>query len=397
MVSKLIVFFALFAVMASSCSEPDKAESAAKDPVRAHSEAIQSATVSDSFEAPGTVRARTTTVLSSRVSGQIELLAVREGDRVRQGQVVAEIENREAAARLRRVRAAVVEAQRSLDEVEGGIRGAEAAVRAAEANRDLALATRKRYDVLRDRRSVSPQEYDEVDARYKAAVQQTEQAQEGLSAAKARRLQALARIEQAEAETESATLALGYSRIVSPIEGIVTSRPAEPGMLAVPGLPILTIEDTRTYQLEVAVEESRLTAIRPGQNARIEIASLGSAAIEGRVSEIASSSDPASRTYIVKLQLMNFAGERTLRSGLFGRAIFTTGSRQALVVPQSALVHRGQLDGVYIVADDVAVFRIVKTGKPYEQGVEILSGLTPGTRFLTAPSAEVSDGVRIAP
>jgi len=397
-VRKFTVFITLLGFVASSCSEPGKEKAAEKHPpVPAHSEEISFTAVFDSFTAPGNIRARTTTVLSSRVAGQIERLAVREGDRVRQGQVVVEIENRESAAQLRRAQAGVVEAQRALDEAEGGIRGAEVGVRAAETNRDLALATRKRYDVLRDRRSISPQEYDEVDTRYKAAAQEIDRAQEGLSAAKSRRLQVLARIEQADAQVESASTAQAYSRIVSPIDGIVTSRAAEPGMQATPGLPILTIEDTRTYQLEAAVEESRVAAIRLGQSVRVEIDALGSAAIDGRVSEIAPSSDPGARTYTVKLQLKESPGDRALRSGLFGRATFTMGTRQALVVPQSALARHGQLEGVYIVADNVAKFRIVKTGKAYEEGIEILSGLTPGTRILTAPPSGVSDGAQITP
>jgi membrane fusion protein, multidrug efflux system len=396
-IRKLTVFLALLGLVAS-CSEPEKVKTAEKQPpVQAHSEEISFTDVLESFKAPGNIRARTTTVLSSRVAGQVEHLLVREGDRVRQGQVVIEIENRESAAQLRRAQAAVVEAQRALDEAEGGIRGAEVAVRAAETARDLALATRKRYDVLRERRSISPQEYDEVDTRYRAAAQEIERAQEGLSASKARRLQVLARIEQAEAQVESVSTVQGYSRIVSPIDGVVTSRVAEPGMQVSPGLPILTIEDTRTYQLEVAVEESRAGTIRLGQSVRVEIDAPGSAAIEGRVSEIAPSSDPGTRTYTVKLQLKQSPDDRALRSGLFGRAIFTTGTGQALVVPQSALARHGQLEGVYIVADNVAIFRIVKTGKAYEQGIEILSGLTPGTRILTAPPSGISDGARITP
>jgi multidrug efflux system membrane fusion protein len=382
-------------MMVVSCSDPEKETPTEKPPVHAHTEVIQLSTISGSFQALGTVRARTSTVLSSRAVGQIVSLTVREGDYVRQGQVVAEIENREAGAQLRRARAAVVEAQRGLEEAEGGIRGAEAAVRAAETNRDLALATRNRYDFLRERRSLSPQEYDEVDARYKAAAQDTERAREALASAKARRLQVLARIEQAEAETEAAGAALEYSRIVSPIDGIATGRTAEPGMLATPGLPLLAVEDPRTYELEVAVEESRAAAVRLGQSVRIEIDALGGAAMDARVREIAPSSDPATRTYAVTLQLPGSRGDRTLRSGLFGRAFFPAGSLQVLLVPQSALIRRGQLEGLYIVADDIAVFRLVKTGKPYEQGVEILSGLAPGTRIVRVPPPEISDGVQI--
>src|SRR5687767_3080550 len=102
------MFLALLGLVAS-CSEPEKVKTAEKQPpFRAHSEEISFTAVLESFTAPGNIRARTTTVLSSRVAGQIERLLVREGDRVRQGQVVVEIENRESATQLRRAQAAAV-------------------------------------------------------------------------------------------------------------------------------------------------------------------------------------------------------------------------------------------------------------------------------------------------
>ncbi len=363
--------------------------------IHARTAVVQPVTVTDTFQVPGTIKAGTQTVLSSKVVGQIVLLPVREGDRVRRGDPMVEIEGRDIAAQLRRAQAGEAEARRALDEAEGAIRGAEAALRGAEAGRDLALATRKRYEVLRERRSISAQEFDEVETRYKATLSEADRARETLAGSQARRSQTLARIEQAEAEVEAARAASGYLRIASPIDGIVTARKAEPGMLATPGMPLLVIDDDSTYRLETTVEESRVASVLPGQSARVEIDAL-QAAIDARVSEIVPASDPATRTYTVKLDLaLTPAIRRNLYSGFFGRALFRAGERQALVVPESALVRRGQLTGVYVVRDETATLRLVKTGKRHDAGIEILSGLNPGTRIVVAAPGDLSDGVRI--
>jgi multidrug efflux pump subunit AcrA (membrane-fusion protein) len=383
-------------LLSASCGSSPQVNAGDKPSVRAHTQIIQYSTVSDRFQAPGTIRARVTTVLSSRIFGQITSLSVREGDRVRQGQVVAAIDSRDAAAQLRRAQAAAAEVQHGLEEASGSIRAAEAAFHAAEANRDLAGATQKRYELLRERRSVSPQEYEEIETKYKAADLETKRLQESLGAAKARRLQLSARMEQAEAEVVAAQVAFEYSRIVAPIDGVVTARHAETGMLAAPGTQLLTLEDHRTYQLEVAVEESRAARIAVGQRAWIEIDALENRAIDGKVREIVPYSDPATRTYTVKLEITTpLLRDRTVRSGFFGRAFFAGGERQALVIPESAVIRRGQLEGVYIVQNDVALFRLVKTGKRYDQGIEVISGLAPDARIVTAPGGEISDGMRI--
>jgi multidrug efflux pump subunit AcrA (membrane-fusion protein) len=378
-----------------SCTRSSPPENKAKPAIQADTEIIQLTNIPDIFEAPGTVRARTQTVLSSKVIGQITSLPVREGDRVRQDQVLVEIEGQDISARLRRAQAGETEARRALEEVDGAIRAAEAGVHAAEVNRDLAQTTQRRYEVLRERQSVSPQEFDEVEARFKAAASDAERARETLAATRARRSQVLARIEQALAEVEAARAALGYLRITSPIDGVVTARQAEPGMLATPGMPLLAVEDDRSYELESIVEEARAATVGIGQRARIQIDALA-ATVDGRVIEIVPAADPATRTYTVKLSLaLAPAIRRALHSGFFGRASFSTGDRQAVTIPESALVRRGQLAGVYAVQNGVAYLRLVKTGKPFEKRIEILSGLSPGIRILTAPPAEMRDGVKI--
>lgn len=391
----VVTAVAALSVLAVSCTDATQATVDHRPRVQAHTQTLRLTTVTDDFQAPGTIRAKTQTVLSSKVVGQITALPVREGDRVRKGEVLVEIEGRDASAQLRRAQAAETEARKALDEVDGAVRAADAGLHAAEANRDLALATRKRYDILRERRSVSPQEFEEVDTRYKAAASDAERAQQNLVATQAKRAQVLARIEQAEAEVEAAHVALGYLKITSPIDGVVTAKKAEPGMLASPGMALLAIDDDSNYQLESIVAESHVAGVKVGQNVRVEIDAVAKT-VEAKVREIVPASDPATRTYIVKLDLTLPPPIRgNVRSGFYGRASFPAGERQALIIPESALVDRGQLTGVYVVRNNVASLRLVKTGKRYDMGIEILSGLSPDTRIVIAPHSEISDGVEI--
>jgi multidrug efflux pump subunit AcrA (membrane-fusion protein) len=167
-------------------------------------------------------------------------------------------------------------------------------------------------------------------------------------------------------------------------------------MLAAPGTPLLAIEDDRTYQLEVAVDESRISNVRIGQMARLEIDALG-AALDGRVVEIGPASDPATRTYTVKLDFTPAVSNKhgAIRSGFFGKALFPDADRKALLVPESAVIQRGQLFGVFLVQNDVCVFRLVKTGKHDGDRVEILAGLEAGARIVVTPGSGIFDGVKI--
>jgi RND family efflux transporter MFP subunit len=378
-----------------SCTSPEHPKNETNRSVRAQTEVVQLTSIRDYFQAPGTVRAKTQTTLASKVMGQVTSVAVREGEAVRQGELLVEIEGQDTAAQLRKAQGGQAEANRSLEEAEAAIRASEAAVTTAQANQDLAQTTRKRFEMLLERHSVSPQEFDEVDSRYKAAASETNRAKESLKTAQARRLEAVARIEQAQAEVDAARVTVGYLKISSPLTGIVTARQVEPGMLATPGMPLITIEDDRTYQLHAFVEESRIGSIRKDEHVRVQIDGLDQQ-LASRVDEVVPASDPSSRTYTVKLALVVPAEVRgRFHSGFFGRALVPEEGRQALLIPEAAIVQRGQLTGLYVVQNNRALLRLVKTGKRYEAGIEVLSGLNPGILIVSKPGPDVSDGVTI--
>ena len=378
-----------------SCSK--KTETSQQMPIveGAKMETVQPTSIDDYYEAVGTVRARNSSVIAARIMGSVVALHVREGDTVRAGQTLVEIESREAAIQVQKTQAGVREATDALDEVDRNIRAAESAREAARANEKLANTTFNRYQTLFARRSVSPQEFDEVRSKLEVASAEREIADRLLQAAKARQKQVLARIDQAKADVSSARVYVGYAKLTSPINGIVVSKQTDVGHLATPGTPLLTIENNSRYQLEVSVEESRLGTIHPGDQAQLEIDALGDKELSGSVEEIVPAADPNSRSYIVKLSVPNVAGAQ-LRSGLYGKARFISGQRQALAIPRTAISHRGQLTGVFIVDQSgLARLRLIKIGRAFGERVEILSGLNAGEEVLIEGPPTIQDGTRV--
>ncbi len=363
---KLLTVVAI--LLLAGCSKGEgPAPQAASTPSKGPTEVVRIAPVDQIYEAAGTVRARNVAILSARVPGSITAVRVKAGDRVSRGQVLLTLESAELDAQVSRAQAGLAVAQ-------GGITESERDVAAAEANARLAAATYSRYRDLQAKKSISPQEFDEVEAR-----QRTAQAQ--LEMSRARRQQALARLEQAQAEGRATRTVHSYASIAAPFAGVVSERKADPGTVAWPGMPLLTVEEDDQFRLEVELAESKASAVRIGDSARI---SLDSQAAEfvARVSEIEPASDPLSRTVLVKLALPKASG---LRSGAYGRARFTLGRRDALTVPASAVERRGQLASVMVEEGGALRRRLITTGVETSGRVEVLSGLTAGEKVAVRP------------
>jgi RND family efflux transporter MFP subunit len=379
----------------SAVSEAPAAEQAAAAPV-VRVERLELSSVGEGYEAVGSIRSRTTSTVSSKIVGAVTAVQVQEGDKVRSGQVLMELDDREVQSQLQKARAGLREAEDALDEVEQGAQGAQAALQVAEANRELAEATYNRYSTLRERNAVSPQEFDEVHARFKVAAAEENRAREMANSFRSRRRQVLARIDQARADVKSAENYASDARIEAPFDGIVTAKHADVGTMASPGVPLLTLEDDRRYRFEAVVEESRVGRIRAGDRAEVRVDAVADQPLEGKVAEIVPTSDPASRSVVVKIDLAQASEGIGLRSGFFGRASFSVGERQALLVPRAALVQRGQLVGVYVLdRGGIARLRLIKTGKDHAERVEVLSGLEAGDAVVVEGAGTLSDGTRV--
>ena len=326
---------------------------------------VQRADVPDLLEAVGTVRAAQTSQLASQMAGSIVEIRVHEGDRVRRGQVLAVVDDAQPRAALDQATAVENAAGQEL----------------AASDSDLALAqsTLQRYQNLYDKKSVSPQEFDEVKARYQAAVAHRDRTQAGQA--------------QAKAALAQAHTSFSYTRIVAPFDGVITEKKADPGTLASPGIPIFVIEGMGHYRLEATVNENDLRFVRMGQQVPVVVDALQNPELKGKVTQIVPAADPGSRSFLVKIELPSDA---QLRSGLFGRAQFSRGQRSSFVIPRTAVVERGQLQGVYVLDQNkVAGLRYVTLGKTSGPQVEVLAGLQEGERFVAQPGVLDLSGKRI--
>lgn len=392
---KRVVLVIFTAMMVISCSRKTEPEPPAAIVSGLKMETLKSSLVDDYYEAVGTVKAKNSSVVAAKVMGNIVALHVREGDTVRAGQTLLEIDSRDAGIQLQKTQAGVREVQDSLQEIEGSIRAAESARVAAQANETLARSTFKRYEMLFERRSVSPQEFDEVRTKYEVAQAESERADRLLQAAIARQKQIRARIDQAKADVANARVYVGYSRITAPIGGVVVSRQVDVGYMATPGMPLLTIENSSHYQLHASVEESQLGKIHLHDPVQVTLEALENKELSGAVEEIVPAADPATRSYIVKIGLVNVDGAQ-LRSGLYGKTRFIIGQRKTLAVPQAAVTQQGQLVGVFIVDQSgTARLRLVKTGRVAGDRVEVLSGLNEGEEIISESITTLRDGVRV--
>ncbi len=392
----IIILIAVLLLFAAGCGKKEETAGSPTSAPELRNVAVTKVTrssIEDFYEATGTVKAKTTTQISANMMGRIVSFSASEGDTVSRGQMLVAIDASESRAQFQKAQAGLQEAQASLIELERSVEAANAGVRTAEANKHLAEVTFDRYKELFDRRSASAQEFDEAQSKLKMATSELERAKANVQTIISGKKQINARIDQAKAEIASTRVYQGYSRIVSPVSGIVVKKFTEAGSTAAPGVPLLSIEDNSQYRLEAAVEESRSGSIHVGNRVNVRVDALGPEEFIGMVAEIMPSSDAASRSYVVKIDL---PADPRLKTGLYGLARFPLSQKEAMTVPQTATIKRGQLIGVYVVGQDgITQFRIVTTGQISEGMVEILSGLSEGDEIATSDVERLSDGIKV--
>ncbi len=372
---------AILILLTSACSQNEvrvAAAGAEQKLAAVRVETVDVSEIAEIYQASGTVRARYSAAIASKIAANILEVRVQSGDHVLAGQALVILDRRYLEANLRRSEAARAEAESAIAETEN-------AIAAARANLELAQVTHKRFQGLLDNASVSQQEFDESQARLKNA-------EAALAMAASKRKQVEARLSQAEAEMAAARVALGYATLTAPFAGLVTQRMADPGNLTTPGVPLLTLEREGNLRLEASIDESRLDLVRIGESVPVEINGL-SRTVTGRVAEIVPSVDSATRSFVVKLDLPSLPGPR---AGMFGRAAFAAGKRGGLFVPQSAVLERGQIRSVYVIDGGTARLRFVTLGEAHDDRREVLSGLTAGEKVIVAPPPLLADNGRVA-
>ncbi len=313
----------------------------------------------------GTVHARETAVVSAQVMGRIQQVLVHEGDMVRAGQTLAVLDDSAMRA--------------ALEQAQAGVKAAQNAQIAAQTNAALAASTLGRYKQLESQKSVSPQEMDEVSRRAEAAAANVDAIR--------------AQTDAARAQESGARTMLGYTRLVAPFSGVVTSRMADPGTMAAPGVPLLQVDQAGALQLQAAVDESAIGAVHKGIKVQVAISGAGATSVIGTVQEVMPAADPASHSFLVKIDL---PASSQLRAGMYGTAEFANGAKQAILIPLTAVVMRGSLACAYVLdSKGIAQLRYLTPGAQQGDLIEVLSGISSGEMLVDAPGDRDIAGKRI--
>ena len=373
-----IVECLLAASLASGCGAAQRSSTTDAAPVTVSVARADITNAISTFEAGGVVRARKTAFVASRLMAPVAEVRVRAGDRVRRGTTLITLDTREVQANSQQATAAASAAAESA-------RAAEADVRSAESGLVLATATHDRISALYAKRSATASELDQAIASLTEAQAHRTSAQARLAAANASR-------DAAQASSRAAAATASYAALSAPFDGVVSERLVDPGSMAMPGAPLLTLEDPTSHRVEVQLDEARAALASIGQTAAVQLGDTSDAWIDGRIVEIARV-DSASHAFMVKIDV---PASESLRSGTFGRARLYGPARPALTVPTTALVSRGQLTFVYLVdPEGFARLRPVSIGAADHDRTEVLAGLQKGIPVITNPPPMLTDGARV--
>ena len=328
--------------------------------VQAHLEQVP-----DALDVIGTVHARESASIASQIFGRVQSVSVHEGNPVHTGQVLIVLDDTQSHADVEHARAIVASSEQQ--------------VQAAEAEASLARSTLARYQILRDRKTISPQEFDEVDRRAQIATSRLNDVRSQLKAAYASEAGALAGV--------------GYTRLSAPFAGVVTARKVDPGAMASPGLPLLEVEKFGPLELDVTVDESLVRSIQKDLSVPVVISTLSATPVHGRVAELVPAADSNSHSFLVKIALPPIQG---LRSGMFGSARLGGSLHPAVLVPQAAIITHGSVAGVWVLdSNHIASLRFVTLGTRHTDDVEVLSGLSAGESVVLAPPDRELGGSKI--
>jgi len=378
---KLLILFilAIAASCAASCAkeQPKVAEQQTPVPVSTVTAAVSD--VPETITAVGTVEAKNEAVISAKVMGAIQKFWVDEGARVGKGSVLLTIDDAEIKAKRNEAEQAKAEGVAALHEADAALKEAKAALENANVNRE-------RFENLYKEQAVTKKELDDIDTQDRMAEARVEQVE-------ARRKQAEAKIEQAAAAVTQANIMLGYTVIHSPISGVVTAKTANNGEMATPGRPLLKVVGEGELRLLTTVKESDMAGMVKGNTVKVGFDALSGRQVDGRIAEVVPAADPATRTFNVKIDLPRTAG---VLPGMFGRAYLPAGMRKAVLVPDTSIVEREGVQGVFVVKPDNTLrFQVVRAGEKNNGMTEVSSGLSGGEAVVAVNPGSLKEGLKV--
>ncbi|NGP75794.1 efflux RND transporter periplasmic adaptor subunit [Balneolaceae bacterium YR4-1] len=349
----LLVLLAL-TVTAVSCGPSEEAEVSSSEAISVNLQQAALQTVPASYRFSGKVKSDNTVRLSTKVSGKIVQLSVEEGDYVSKGETLVRIKDDNLQAQKTQVEAGLSEARASLANTEKNY---------------------ERMKALFEKESATQKELDDITTQYEMSK---------------------AKVQSLEAKLAEIRDMIDYTDLQAPFNGYVVSKMASEGDLAGPGQPLLSIEKETVMKVVVTVPETQISLFNPKDTVTFDVRAVGKMNIQGVVASINPSGNPASRQFSVEISIPDLSQMQGLKSGMFAEVGLLSSGDQKITVPETAIVERGQLTGIYTLnSNSEAVLRWVRLGDKNNGTVEILSGLAPGESFVASYEGAIREGQKV--
>jgi len=333
---------------------------------------------------PGNIQAVTEAPILARASGYIRKRSADIGDRVKAGQVLAEIEAPELEQQIRQAKA-------SVDQAQAAIQQAQAALQQGQSNEALARVTAERWKKLLDRGVVSKQENDNYQFQWAAQQANVQALEKAVTAARSN-------AGAVEANVARLTQLLDYQTVRAPFAGVITVRNVDVGALVNEGSTLLfRVAQTDRLRTYLNVPQIDAQSVRVGQAATLTIPDLPGRTFPGTVTRTSNALDPSSRTLLVEVQLGNSAGQ--LVPGMYAQVdLSVPRTNPPLVIPGDTLVIRADGPQVAVIGPDGAVhFTRIQLGRDFGATLEVLSGLNEGQELAVNPSDAIREGAKVKP
>jgi RND family efflux transporter MFP subunit len=333
---------------------------------------------------PGNIQAVTEAPVLARASGYVRTRLVDIGDRVKAGQLLAEIDAVELDQQVRQAKA-------SLDQANAGLEQANANLTQGKTNEALYKTTADRWSSLVQKGAVSRQENDTYQAQYEAQKSTVQALEKAINVAKSN-------MGAAEANLARLTEMQSYLKVRAPFDGVITQRNVDVGALVTEGTTLLyRIAQTDRLRIYVNVPQADSGSVHVGQAAKVSITELPSRVFAGTIARTANALDAASRTLLTEIQVPNPAA--LLMPGMYAQVNFTTPRAEPpLLIKGDALVVRSNGPQVAIVMPDQTVhYQIIGLGRDYGDRIEVLSGLKLGQQVVINPGDAIQEHVKVKP
>ena len=351
-----IISFIAASLFITSCGSEDKKAEVDNTPaIKVTVSNITENSNNPFLSVSGKIQASNSADLSTRMMGFVTKVHVNVGDKVNKGQLLVSINNSDLEAKKAQVNAGIAQAQTAYNNAEKNY---------------------KRYKNLFASSSIAKKEMEDMTVNFEVAK---------------------AGLETAKQMKNEINAQFTYSNITAPFSGVITSKNIDNGDMANPGMPLISIETPKDFEVIAMVPESEISKIKNGTEVNVLVKSINKT-IKGKVSEVSSSAKNTGGQFLVKIDLAKT--NASILSGMFSTVQFPvekSASSSMVLIPTEALVKNGQLSGVYTVSQsNTALLRWLRLGRTYGNQVEVLSGLSASESYILSAEGKLYNGAKVS-